>query len=304
MEIVKLLLKKNVGLNFQSKNGDTPLHIACADNNLKVAELLLKKGASPNLQDNSYHTPLHLTISILSTEHVIRLSTEHAKCSGILPSLSCSVQSAFLSIKRHVMALRLWSAARCRGVPFSLCLLISAPRESSAAVKFLWPFLIPTTVATSDETASPQRTRCQGRHASTNLLFGATPQRSLAQCESSDNRGESLIEDCQNGDTDKVNALLSELTLDEINYQNLNGDTLLSTACSWGKTCLALTLLDIEGVDVNLSDKKGWAPLHWASLNGHKNLTAALLSEGSYLRGDLDISFFGVKRFHQMLLQW
>jgi ankyrin repeat protein len=44
---------------------------------------------------------------------------------------------------------------------------------------------------------------------------------------------------------------------------------------------LALTLLDIEGVDVNLSDKKGWAPLHWASLNGHKNLTAALLSRGA-----------------------
>lgn len=43
--IVVLLLEKQALINIQDSNGDTPLHIACSENNRKVAEKLILQGA-------------------------------------------------------------------------------------------------------------------------------------------------------------------------------------------------------------------------------------------------------------------
>jgi ankyrin repeat protein len=54
-------LSKNV--NAQDDNGITPLHVACAYNNIKAIELLLDKGADVNKQTHEGgFTPLHLAV--------------------------------------------------------------------------------------------------------------------------------------------------------------------------------------------------------------------------------------------------
>ena len=45
------------------EDGSTPLHYACADNNIKIAELLLKKNATPNIQDAAGWSPFHTAAS-------------------------------------------------------------------------------------------------------------------------------------------------------------------------------------------------------------------------------------------------
>jgi hypothetical protein len=101
----------------------------------------------------------------------------------------------------------------------------------------------PTAVPPSEEIVSPQSTNDQGR-TSTSLLFGNVPQRSLEQHKSSGNRGKSLIEACKNGDKNEVDALLSQLSPEEINYQNKDGNTALATVCCMEDTSSALKFLD------------------------------------------------------------
>ena len=149
----------------------------------------------------------------------------------------------------------------------------------------------PTAVPPSEEIVSPQSTDDQGR-ASTSLLFYDVPQRSLEQLlteqlligqlfggilqrsfeqhESSGNRGKSLIEACKNGDKNEVDALLSQLSPEEINYQNKDGNTALATVCCMEDTSSALKFLNIAGVDVNLSNNQGLTPLHHVCSNNNE----------------------------------
>ena len=49
-------------LYSNSKDGDSPLHIACTKQNYNIIELLLIRNANPNLMNNSYRTPVHYAI--------------------------------------------------------------------------------------------------------------------------------------------------------------------------------------------------------------------------------------------------
>jgi hypothetical protein len=118
---------------------------------------------------------------------------------------------------------------------------------------------------------------------SPSLLFGDVPQRSLEQLESSGNRGKSLIKACQDGDKNEVNALLSQLSLEEINYQNKDGNTALAT------------LARLKIVQVVSSAEQDRIVVQVISAKHHR-------IEGSCLR-DLDHPCFVVKRFPQMVVQ-
>ncbi|KAL7301408.1 hypothetical protein TKK_0005851 [Trichogramma kaykai] len=53
-------LNRHVQLEARDNVGNTPLHTAVVNNNMKLAELLLRKGANPNLANNKGETPLHI----------------------------------------------------------------------------------------------------------------------------------------------------------------------------------------------------------------------------------------------------
>jgi ankyrin repeat protein len=102
----------------------------------------------------------------------------------------------------------------------------------------------------------------------------------LGQGESSCNRGASLIESCQKNDSKKVETLLPELTSEEINYQDKNGETIFSMCCEIN-TDLALKIINTGNVDVNLCNNHGFTPLHRVCSNGNEELATALLSLGA-----------------------
>ena len=56
-----LSLPKNLlNLNYQDEKGNTALHYACDEGNLKIVEILLNSNCDPNMTNNKKETPLHL----------------------------------------------------------------------------------------------------------------------------------------------------------------------------------------------------------------------------------------------------
>lgn len=58
IDLAKLLLKKNVNVNYQDNDGWTALHFAVRQGHAKLAKLLLDHGADPNLEDMDGRTPV------------------------------------------------------------------------------------------------------------------------------------------------------------------------------------------------------------------------------------------------------
>ena len=54
------LPKKLVNLNYQDEKGNTALHYACDEGNLKIVEILLNANCDTNIINNEKETPLHL----------------------------------------------------------------------------------------------------------------------------------------------------------------------------------------------------------------------------------------------------
>ncbi|EGC36183.1 hypothetical protein DICPUDRAFT_97668 [Dictyostelium purpureum] len=60
LEIIELLLSRNINVNIKNINGSTPLHLAVFWNHFKVLELLLKYNAGLDEKNNKGRTPLSL----------------------------------------------------------------------------------------------------------------------------------------------------------------------------------------------------------------------------------------------------
>jgi ankyrin repeat protein len=60
IDVVKLLLERNVDPNIKNKFGRTPLHMAAFWGHDDVVKLLLVRGADPTVKDKDGRTPLDL----------------------------------------------------------------------------------------------------------------------------------------------------------------------------------------------------------------------------------------------------
>ena len=65
LSAAKLLLDRGADPNQQDVIGNTPLHLAACNNNIKMVNLLLKSGADVNAHDKSGRNPLQLAQSKL-----------------------------------------------------------------------------------------------------------------------------------------------------------------------------------------------------------------------------------------------
>jgi len=67
LEAIKYLLRE-ININVQNGDGDTPLHLAVRKNHLEIIHFLIKKGADLNLANNIGKSPLHLAAGLGSLE--------------------------------------------------------------------------------------------------------------------------------------------------------------------------------------------------------------------------------------------
>ena len=60
--VAELLLAKGIDINIRNKDGETPLHTAVADGELKMAEFLIGKGADIDAKDNNGRNVMHTLV--------------------------------------------------------------------------------------------------------------------------------------------------------------------------------------------------------------------------------------------------
>jgi len=84
----------------------------------------------------------------------------------------------------------------------------------------------------------------------------------------------------RDGDIELVQALLLYNNGADINIQDKQGWTPLHWAARYGREATVELLLD-KGADINIQDKQGWTPLHWAAYNGHEAIVQLLLAKGA-----------------------
>lgn len=108
LEILQFLINNKAQINCQNKNGVTPLHIACHDNQPTKVELLLNFGANIYSKIKSGHTPFQLSKSKEVQELLIHeaQTRAHINFSTQLISLVQQNQDAFSctalsAIQRH-----------------------------------------------------------------------------------------------------------------------------------------------------------------------------------------------------------
>jgi hypothetical protein len=85
---LKILLKNNVNINFQSRHTErTALHYAVKNKNIKIVRFLLKNGANPNLREKARQiTPLYravlnnnITIASLLLQNNANINARHQR---------------------------------------------------------------------------------------------------------------------------------------------------------------------------------------------------------------------------------
>jgi len=93
-----------------------------------------------------------------------------------------------------------------------------------------------------------------------------------------DEQGEALFAAAQQGDIDKIKALLAESA--DVNKSNPAGFTTLHVAAAAGQQEVCALLLE-KGAAV---DAQGWnnqTPLHWAAMSGHRDVARLFIKNGA-----------------------
>lgn len=62
LDIVNFLIKKNANIHAANKNGETPIHISASGGHKQLTDILLEKGADVNVLDAEGRTPVVLAV--------------------------------------------------------------------------------------------------------------------------------------------------------------------------------------------------------------------------------------------------
>lgn len=62
-DMVQAIIRNGADINFQDKDGDTPMHVAISNGNEWAVEMLIEEGVDINCPDREGCTPLHIAVS-------------------------------------------------------------------------------------------------------------------------------------------------------------------------------------------------------------------------------------------------
>jgi hypothetical protein len=134
---VASLVAKGSPVDFQTGDGETPLHIAAGKGNVLIAQFLLEKGANVDAQDQRGNTPLHAAICHPQLVKLLlerRASAEARNCFGDAPMHSAAFHGEITTMSLLVK----WGAdVGTRGHRGEAALAVAARRAKLDAVRFL-----------------------------------------------------------------------------------------------------------------------------------------------------------------------
>ena len=238
-ETFRTLLEYGAKINMCTKNGISPLYMACQNGHESTVKVLLDKGAEVNLCTENGKSPLFISCQN-GHDKLVHLLMKGAKlnlCSktGICP------------------------------------LFIACQNGYDKTVNLLLNFGADINLCNRTGT-SPLFIACENGHDSTvNILLNND-----ANVNSSTNSGASPLSiACEKGHESIVQTLLSKNA--DVNFCKINSETPLYKACEKGHNSTIQMLLK-NGADVNLCDNKGKTLLYTACENEHNDIVQLLLN--------------------------
>ena len=79
VEIVKILIEKNIDINIPNNDGWTPLNTACIQGHKEIVKILIEKDIDIDIPNNDGWTPLNTACFFGHTE-IIKMLTEKDNC--------------------------------------------------------------------------------------------------------------------------------------------------------------------------------------------------------------------------------
>lgn len=283
-EVVKELLEQNFKMDLQDQAGNTPLHMACINGNLKIlASVAEKSRNSINLANKKGDSPLHLAcLTGLASEGIDLLLKSGAQINkqkednlGNTPFiLACGMGN--LQVAMHL-------AQRGADIPFKnkkgLNALYYAVTGDHAPIA---AFLLEKGVKEIDASLAVACSAGNGSLVDLLLQYGADPRTvALEKCApeiQAKLSNSPLHAACKEGKIEEVRALIRKaLTVD---IPNQEGNTPLHLACMKGNAEM-IQLVAEKSRNIDSLNKAGCTPLHIVCTTGLMEGIQLLVQRGA-----------------------
>ncbi|XP_071494273.1 serine/threonine-protein kinase TNNI3K-like [Diadema antillarum] len=267
VDMVKDLVQENADLNLVGYSSITPIHIACLCGNEEIVEYLLTCGGDIHVKDTVKFTPLHVAC-YFGHEKVVKCLINHGA--------DINLPGEVGDVPLHLTCIK--------GYQSIVELLVKGRRNNKANVN-----------AQDNEQNTPLHFSCRGGHLHIveNLLqptLGTKPHEVNIYGDTP------LHLACYAGHLDIVKTLICKAGPASLRVENIFSETPLHSACTYGQNLeLVEYLLEQDSVDINTQGRDGHTALHSACYHGHYALVQLLLDNGADLNlvaseqnGDLD----------------
>ena len=259
---IKELIESGADINYQDKNGQTPLmhtllNYFYKDSSYDIVEYLIKAGADINKTDNSNRTALCIALNLEDKNGFVILNNDEIlfKIVELLISKGANIEDRYF-FNPDVLH-------------YSIC---SGKIEITAMLLFAG-MKIEQIDSTFGRTPVIWAADC-GQKEILDLLIGNNADINIQSVI-----GETaLILASGSGHYEIVQTLLENNV--EVNATNFHGETALMSASRIEITDIALLLLD-SGIDVNAADNNMQTALMNAVITGRREITALLLERGA-----------------------
>ncbi|MCG8340757.1 MAG: ankyrin repeat domain-containing protein, partial [Cytophagales bacterium] len=287
------LIAKGADVNLVDKGGKTALHRAVEKNDREIVNKILgRKGVDTSARDSEGKTPLLVGIERSVQRGIIDALIDKRNPAGDPPLIDAIKNGSVEEVEALINA---GASLSLTGNDANTPLLhaVKKPIEDIAVALAIAKAILEKSQTTVNQGDAKGKTPLSyalemKRNASTaeeeaqamelvNLLLA-----NGADVNAKDDQGESP-EDIAKGDPDleeeiKKHDRPEDPTINE--RDKVDGSTKLINAIKAGQVDEVKKLLE-EGADVNLKDREGKAPLHWALEKGNRAIIDALLGEAS-----------------------
>jgi ankyrin repeat protein len=283
-DIVRYLVKQGASVELARQDRSTPLHIACAGNNVGVVKLIMSKGdkgAALKAVNEQGSTPLHLAAAGGHEEIVELLLLHGAPINSRRSYGNTPLHYAVINGHQGVVDLLLAKGAEvgCLNNRGSSVLHFSASRGHQSLVEKFLAMGMDANISQNDGNTALHFAATHGHEGVCNTLLdcGANP-------DAKNSLGNSALHCAASSGNMDIVSLLVEKGQADIALQQNNGCTPLHFAAKEGNGDTVHYLCGV-GAPIDATDEQNQSALHYSCLGGHAEVTTYLIDEGASVEG-------------------
>ncbi|XP_053557650.1 ankyrin repeat domain-containing protein 27 [Bombina bombina] len=288
-QFIDLLVSKGAAVNATDYHGSTPLHLSCQKGYQTITLLLLHYKSCPDIQDNNGNTPLHLACTyghedcvkalVYYDVHSCRMDTGNEKGDTALHIAARWGYQGIIEVLLQNGA-RTDLENRRKETPLHCAL--------NSKILSLMENVHVITVRKQSVSESPNRSPplSNDKDSSQSSQSSLSTENHKDDVKSKFKEVEKLLRAVSDGDLEMVRYLL-EWVDDELE-EEADDSPIVKEFChplcqcrKCGPAQKKLSKIPLNGLNVNVTSRDGFTPLHIAALQGHTLLVSLLLKHGA-----------------------